>query len=248
MSSPEIDPQTGVKMLYLTTGHSVDMEVGGAPDQGQRYNCDHKFTHYMQIGYYKTGKKQELIEMKTDGPCHSCNDKPAPIPIGMWYEPHLDLESGKSSLHAEVFHPKDARIDLHDLECEQLVDIDGDINEEWIGYCVVAYTNNQTQRVIEQWVDRHPFDQNEKPVNNWVLTLRAVEKGDGKMFPLNPKIRGETFHVTFPRDLEAVINYEHGNGLEAEIRMHNTQRNHQESHGTDMKSCRVYEIIPPSPP
>jgi len=241
MGSPEFD-EFGTKMLYLTTGQFVDVKVGKNPSkQGQRYNVDHKFKNYMQIGYLKTAKGQKVIEMKTDGPCHGCDGHPAPIPIGMWYEPHLDLKSGKSSLHAEG--PHDPRIDYDDLQCEKLVDVEGNIDEEWVGYCVLAYTNNQSQRVIEQWVDRHPFDSNGKPVNNWVQTLRAVEKGDGKMFPL----KANKIDVTFPRDLDAVINYKFGNGFEAEIRMHGAKKKeHGMKHGTDMKWCRVYEIIPPS--
>jgi hypothetical protein len=231
----------GIKMLYKTTGNKVDMKVGGNPSgQGQRYNVDHKFKNYMQIGYLKTAKGQEVIELKTDGPCHGCDGHPAPIPIGMWYEPHFDLKSGKSSLHAEA--PHKPRKD-YDLESDELVPIEGNINEEWIGYCVVAYTNNQGQRVIEQWIDRHPFDSNGNPVNNWVRTLRAVEKGDGKMFPL----KANGINVTFPRDLDAVINYIFGKGFEAELRMHGAgDKEHGKSHGTDMKCCRVYEIIPPN--
>lgn len=129
------------------------------------------------------------------------------------------------------------------MHCEKLVSIEGNINEEWVGYCVVAYTNNQSQRVIEQWVDRHPFDSNGKPVNNWVQTLRAVEKGDGKVFPL----KANKIKVTFPHDLDAVINYIFGNGFEAEVRMHGAKKHeHGKPHGTDMKWCRVYEIIPPN--
>ena len=241
MASPEFD-EFGTKMLYLTTGQFVDMTVGGNPSgMGQRYNGEHKFKNYMQIGYFKTAKGQEVIEMKTDGPCHGCNGHPANIPIGMWYEPHLDLKSGESSLHAEA--PHSPRKDYHDLECEKKVSVEGDIDEEWVGYCVVAYTNNQSQRVIEQWVDRHPFDSNGKPANNWIQTLKAVEKGDGKMFPR----KAEGIEVAFPRDLDAVINYKFGNGLEAEIRMHGAKKKeHGESHGTDMKCSRIYEIIPPS--
>jgi len=235
-------------MLYKTTGNKTDMKVGGNPSgNGQRYNADHKFKNYMQIGYLKTAQGQELIELKTDGPCHSCHDHPAPLPIGMWYEPHLDLNTGNSSLHAEVYHPKDDRIDLHDLQCEKLVPVEGNINEEWIGYCVVAYTNSLSQRVIEQWVDRHPFKPDGKPANKWVQTLRAVEKGDGKMFPLKPKIQGQTIEIKFPRDLDAIINYQFGNGFEAELRMHGADNHeHGQDHGTDMKWCRTYEIIPPN--
>jgi hypothetical protein len=242
MASSEFD-EFGTKMLYLTTGQFVDVKVGGNPSgHGQRYNVDHKFKNYMQIGYLKTAKGQELIELKTDGPCHGCKvdgkEHPAPIPIGMWYEPHLDLESGKSSLHAEA--PHKPRHDFHDLQCEKLVSIEGNVDEEWLGYCVVAYTNNQSQRVIEQWVDRHPFDSNGKPVNNWVQTLRAVEKGDGKMFPL----KANGIKVTFPRDLDAVINYEFGNAFEAEIRNFHSEDKDEE--GRNMKWAYVYEIIPPT--
>lgn len=62
------------------------------------------------------------------------------------------------------------------------------------------------------------------------------------MFPL--EVNG--IPVTFPRDLDKPINYEFGNGLEAEIRMHGAgKKEHGEPHGTDMKFCRVYEIMPP---
>jgi len=67
MGSPEFD-EFGTKMLYLTTGQFVDVKVGKNPSkQGQRYNVDHKFKNYMQIGYLKTAKGQKVIEMKTDG-------------------------------------------------------------------------------------------------------------------------------------------------------------------------------------
>lgn len=74
----------GTKMLYKTIGNNVDINVGKNPSKmGQRYNTDHKFKNYMQIGYLKTAKGQKLIELKTDGPCHGCHGHPAPIPIGM---------------------------------------------------------------------------------------------------------------------------------------------------------------------
>ena len=234
--------ENGVLMIYKTTGKKKPILVGGNPSgQGQRYNADFALKNYMSIGYFKTAVGQELIEMKTDGPCHGCGGNPAPIPIGMWYEPHLDLKTGKSSLHAEA--PHSPRQDYDNLHCDLLVDVEGNINNEWIGYCVVAYTNAQNQRVIEQWVDRHPFDSAGKPVNKWVLTLRAVERGDGKMFPL----KANGINVTFPRNIDDVFNYKYGRGgFEAEFRMHKAGSNeHGDPNGTDMKFANVYEIVPP---
>ena len=236
--------ENGVKLLYHPTGptRKRPIEVGGNPSgRGQRYNADHPFKNYMAQSYFKTAVGQELIEMKTDGPCHGCSGHPAPIPLGMWYEPHLDLKTGKSSLHAEA--PHSPRQDYHDLQTDFTKDIEGNINHEWIGYCVCAYTNAKGERVVEQWVDRHPFDGTGKPVNNWVCTLKATEKGDGKMFPL----KANGIAVTFPRNLDDVINYKYGRGgLEAEYRMHGAESNeHGDPDGTDLKWGTVWEIIPP---
>jgi hypothetical protein len=233
----------GTKMLYNTTGNKVTMNVGSYKNEGQRYNCDHKFKNYMMIGYFYTGERIEQIEMKTDGPCHGCNDHPAPVPIGMWYEPKI-YEDGKIELAAEWPHnAKDfgEERDHPDLRTDSTEKVEGGIKKQWIGYAVVAYTNGQNQRVIEQWASKNPFGNDEKPTNTWRRNLLAIEKGDGTMFAK----KWRDIDITFPRDLDKVLNYEHGNGLESEIRMIKVIEHGKEG-GTDMKWCYVYEIIPPS--
>jgi hypothetical protein len=245
MGSPEFD-EFGTKMLYLSTGQFVDMKVGGDPaGNGQRYNANHKFENYMMIGYFKTGKDQEQIEMKTDGPNHgSCNrsgDFPdSQLPNCMWYEPQIHVD-GQILLGGEWWHNDNRsglRMDFHE-------DVQGGISEQWIGYAVIAYWNPQGQRVIEQWCCKNPFDSNGKPTNDWKMNLRSSETGDGKMFPK----KHNKINITFPRHLP--IDFDPKGkvpprGLEAEIRMHGEHEGHQKPDGTDMKWCRVYEIIPPS--
>ena len=103
MSGSQLKNEHGVLMLYPTIGDPVKMKAGKF-DNGQRYNKAFRFKNYMMIGYFKTGKRQKLIEMKTDGPCHSCKERPALMPIGMWYEPHFILKSGQSVIQAEGPH------------------------------------------------------------------------------------------------------------------------------------------------
>lgn len=247
MSSPEFD-EFGTKMLYLTTGQFVDMEEGGDPaGNGQRYNANHKFKNYMMIGYFKTGKDQEQIEMKTDGPNHSkCNrggnfdmDK---LWSCMWYEPQLHID-GTVSLGGEWWHDTNRS----GLRVDTKKNVEGGIKEQWIGYAVIAYFNSDQHRVIEQWCCKNPFGPDGKPTNNWEMNLRSTENGDGSMFP-------QTFDdVTIPFPRQPPIDFdpkgrEPPRGLEAEIRMHGEHEGHQNPGGTDMKWCRVYEIIPPSSP
>ena len=253
MSSPERD-EFGTEMLYLTTGRFVDMEKGGCPSNGQRYNVNYKFENYMMIGYFKTGKGQKIIEMKTDGPNHNrCNREHGveedekfeenQLPNCMWYEPKI-LINGKVKLDGEWWH-NDNR---SGLRTDFKEDVEGGIKEQWIGYAVIVYWNQNGQRVIEQWCCKNPFDSNGKPTNNWKMNLQSTEKGDGSMFP--KEYNGVT--INFPRHVPTDFDPEEDppRGLEAEVRMHKAKRCHQnpEGGGTDMKWCRVYEIIPPSPP
>lgn len=250
MSSPEFD-EFGTKMLYHTTGQFVDIENDPDPDHehenGKRFKVNHKFTNYMMIGYFKTGKDQDIILMKTDGPNHDrCNREDGidtdhtfeedDLPNCMWYEPHIEIE-GEVLLNAEWWHNdgrEGLRMDFHK-------DVDGGIKRQWIGYAVVAYSNQQGERVIEQWCCKNPFDSNDKPTNNWIMNLRSTEKGDGTMFPKE----FDDVTINFPRQIPLDFDpkgRQPPRGLEAEIRMNNAKRG-----TTDMKLSRVYEIIPPTP-
>ena len=209
----------GTRMLYKTTGKKVDMEKGSDHRNGQRYNVNHTYTNYMMIGYFKTGRGQEVLEMKTDGPNHGGCDK---LPQCMWYEPHIDVDTGKVSLGGEWPHP-----DNHnDLKTDFTENLKKPIKETWVGYAVVAYTSPAGNRVIEQWDALDPFGSDGKPTNNWHMNLK-VEDTKGKVFP-------SQYHPRMPP-----INFDEG--LEAEIRMHRGT-----NHDTEMKFCRVYEIIPPT--
>jgi hypothetical protein len=230
----ELD-EHGTRMFYKTTGRKVQLNESNH-ENGTRYNADHKFKNYMMIGYFKTGEGQKVIEMKTDGPCHGCNGKPAPVPIGMWYEPKIYVDDGKIELAGEW--PHDPRGDWPNLRTDFTERIEGGIKKQWIGYAVVVYTNAQGQRVVEQWCAKNPFDSSDKPTNNWKMCLKAIEKGDGTMFAK----KWRDIDITFPRDIDKVINYKNGNGFEAEIRMHGARK----ENGVDMKFGCVYEIIPPS--
>lgn len=214
----------GTKLIYKVPDKSkrVKMNKGKDHENGQRYNINHRFKNNMMIGYFKTGKGQEKIEQKLDGPNHGgCKS----LPNCMWYEPSIVVDTGKIELGGEWPHPENKsglRMDFHK-------DIDGGIKEQWLGYCVICYTNKQGQRVIEQWCAKDPFLPDGKPKNNWELNLRSTETGDGKMFPAK----------YVPRDLDKVMNHE--DGFEAEIRMHGATEG-----DTEMKWCYVYEITPPT--
>lgn len=164
--------------------------------------------------------------------CHGCGGHPAPLPIGMWYEPHFDLTTGKSSMNAEA--PHSPRHDYHDLANDFTVDLNGGNNEKWIGYIVAAYTNAQGERVILQAVNQNP-DTN----GRYIVTIQSTEKGDGKLFP-SKGYDGTV--IKFPRSLDDVINYKYGQGFEAEIRMHGETGDAK----LDESVSFVYEIIPPN--
>lgn len=156
--------------------------------------------------------------------CHGCGGNPAPLPIGMWYEPHFDLTTGESSMNAEA--PHSPRHDYHDLAYDFKVKLDGNFKQKWVVYTVGAYTNAQGQRVVFQAVDD-------------VVTIQSTEKGDGKLFP-SKGYDGTV--IKFPRSLDDVINYKYGDGFEAEIRMHGETGDAE----IDETKSFVYEIIPPN--
>jgi hypothetical protein len=217
--SVEFD-ENGVQMLHKTTGQFVDQEVGGDPaGNGQRYSVNHKYQDYMLIGYFKTGPNQELIEHKTDGPNHGSCTK---LPRCCWTEPAIELDTGKSHISSEWPHPKN-----HDpADAPSAVSLNQNLKNKWIGYAVVAYQSGEF-RTIEQWCDPTGLDAEGKPNNNWQLVLKETDTGQ----VTNPELAKRKL----PMD---------GRGLESEIRMHGDTGKHGTT--TDMKFCRVYEIVNPS--
>ena len=209
----------GTKLLYKVTGKRVEMEEGSDHRNGKRYNVNHKFVNYMMYGFFRTGRGQEKLEMKSDGPNHGGCDK---LPQCMWYEPSIVVDTGVAELGGEWPHP-----DNHNNLPTDFVDkLAHPIKEQWVGYAIVGYTNSRGNRVIEQWDMVDPFGADGKPKNNWHLNLK-VEDTKGKVFP-------SQYHPRMPP-----INFDEG--LEAEIRMHRAT-----SGDTEMKWTYVAEIIPPS--
>lgn len=155
----------GMTIGFKTTGQKVAMNVGGDPaGTGKRYNANHKFTNYLMSGLFLTGKGQELIEMKTDGPNHSgCSQ----VPKCFWAEPRFAM-NGKPSLSMEM--PHTPRKD-YDISCPSCKSITGSFGGKWIGYAIAAY-GPKGGRTVEQWVD--PTGSGTK----WQLTLR--EKIDAR--------------------------------------------------------------------
>lgn len=217
-----IDKDTGVRMLHKTTGNYVEMQVGGDPaDNGQRYNVNHKYINYMMIGYFHTGKSQELIEMKVDGPNHgSCKS----LPRCCWTEPAIELEVGKAHISSEWPHPENRPA----ADAQSAIILNQNLKNKWIGYAVVAYQSGQF-RTIEQWCDPTGLNSADQPNNNWILTLKETDTG---------QITNQDLAIR-PLPIE-------GKGLEAEIRMHGDNIGHGKPNGTDMKFCRVYEIVNPT--
>ena len=63
------DPD-GIAIPFRRTGLVVPLLNGSDNSNGQRYSVNHHFKNYMMIGYFKIGKDQDTLEMKTDGPNH----------------------------------------------------------------------------------------------------------------------------------------------------------------------------------
>jgi hypothetical protein len=63
------DPD-GIVIPFKRTGLVVPLLNGSDHSNGQRYSVNHHFKNYMMIGYFKIGKDQKTLEMKTDGPNH----------------------------------------------------------------------------------------------------------------------------------------------------------------------------------
>jgi hypothetical protein len=209
----------GTKMLHAVTGKKVDMLKGSDHRNGQRYNTDHKFKNYMMIGYFKTGQGQDIIEMKTDGPHHGGHT--ADVPTNTWIEPDIDLKDGQSRVSSEHPHPKNHKSGAFGIKY-------GNLENKWIGFSVVAYQDGE-YRHVEQYCDKDPFDSNGKPKNNWVKGIDVVDKG--QICNIDGDNKDGAKRAVPPAN---------GEVLEAEIRMNNGT-----NHDTEMKWCRVYEIVPP---
>jgi hypothetical protein len=209
----------GIKLIHKTTGNKVEMEEVSEHGNGKRYNVNHKFENYLLQGYFKTGKGQEKINMKTDGPNHGgCTS----LPKCCWVEPNLNLENCKASLQVEFPHPEN-----HESPAPSAKTLNVSLEEKEIGFAVAVYwtqDGSNKWRTIEMWVDPDPFDGSGKPKNNWQEIMHETDKGQ----------------ITTPELAKRQLPTD-GLGLAAEIRMHKATKG-----DTKMKWANVYEIIPPS--
>ena len=219
----------GMKMLFKTTGKKVAMEKGTNHENGQRYNVNHTFQNYIMQGYFKLGKGQEKINMKGDGPNHGGCTTIKNFEC-LWYELDIALADGKFLLQYEMPHPDNH--DVADNKCEVVRSV-GKLNEgQWVGWAVAYFFDDKGFRNMQAFVDKNPFDAQNKPLNNWELGLHAIEKGQ--------IVSGIKLPRRIPVDFDE--------GLEAEIRMHRATNS-----DTDMKNVFVFEINPqggtqPPPP
>lgn len=206
----------GIRMLHKITGEFVDMEVGKDHRNGQRYNVNHHYQNYMIIGYFKTGRGQEVIELKGDGPNHSgCEGGDECC----WVEADLKLSNGQFYVSSEYPHPKNHEPPKNISSAKTL---NKSLEQKWIGYAAVYYDSGDGFRRVEEWCDPDPFDSNGKPNNGWVKGLDEVDRGQ----------------ITTEKLAKRKIPINFNKGLEAEIRMHGAT-----NHDCQMKHCRVYEIV-----
>lgn len=215
-SSGGID-SNGIKVYYKTTGKFVDVQKGGDPaGNGQRYSVNHKFKNYIMMGYFKLGKGQEIIEMKTDGPNHGSCKK---LPECCWIEADYNIQTGQVYFSAEFPHPENHPANPANIATAPKAKA-GDV----IGFGVAAFSTPDGFRRVQIFLDMTGLV-NGKPSNQWKLYLDRVD-------------RGSITNATLAKR-EIPINY--NKGLEAEIRMHKAT-----SGDTAAYFARVYEIIPPS--
>jgi hypothetical protein len=237
------DPDNhNIKLLYPVTGRFVpleDTEKNKIHRNGKRYHVNHRFKNYMMIGYFRTGRGQEQIEMKTDGPNHGGCTK---LDECCWTEVDLIIQdkqlkikdknkkqkstrsfrAGDMYISSEYPHPVN-----HPPPPDNVVPINNvgqPLSERWIGFAVVAKTEG-VYRKIEGWCDPNPFHERDNPesglTNGWQPYAQVLD--DGK--------------ITNERLARRNIPTEYNNGLEAEIRMH-----HATSGDTQIKWARVYEL------
>ncbi|NOJ30296.1 MAG: hypothetical protein DA328_09040, partial [Nitrososphaeraceae archaeon] len=204
----------GQEVQFKLTGKKVAMEKGSNHRNGQRYNVNHFYENYIMLGKFKTGKGQEQIEMKTDGPNHGgCTQ----LNNCMWYEPAIYM-NGKVKFGTEYPHPTNHDVDLNVIQYHK--DLGYSIDQTTIQYAVGAFYDKDGKRNIIQAATK---DLNGIPeINIW-----AIE--NGQIFPSK----------YLPRDLKKIMQENDEGGLEAEIRMHQATNS-----DTSMTDCYVYEIEP----
>jgi hypothetical protein len=235
---PPIEPtegtldKDGILIPYVMTGKTVALTEGNDHRNGQRYSINHKFENYYLVGYFKIGKGQETLEMKTDGPNHGSCFK---LPECCWVETDLsltnrsvendgikrDYKAGQPYFSSEFPHPKNHVAP----ESAIFPPIDKVPKAgEWIGFAVGAYQEGEFRHIIMR-TDTAPFDSNGKPANNWKISADAVDEGQ----ITNPELAKRKMPINFDE------------GMEAEIRCHGAT-----NHDCEIKLAKVYEIVPPS--
>lgn len=142
-----------------TTGKKVAMNKGANHANGQRYNCNHTFTNYCMIGYFKAGNA-EKHNMKTDGPNHgSCKS----LPKCVWIEPQVVINSGQLEMGAEFPHPTN-----HKRSCPSCKTV-GSLRGIEYGFAVAAFNSGGFRRCMV-WIA--------KPAGSkWVKVLDETDKG-----------------------------------------------------------------------
>jgi hypothetical protein len=183
----------GIDRIHPATSTPPIALEFGDHENGDRYNANHKFTHYEVTGYFLTSDTKQ-IEMKTDGPNHSgCKS----LPKCQWVEPRIAIEDGTASISSEWPHPENQP----EANCPSCKSLEKSLKNRWIGYKVIAYAGAGGYRVYEQWIDPDGLDNTGRPSNHWILMSRETNTGQVMPNPLR----------ALPLD---------GRGLEAEIRMH----------------------------
>ena len=223
------DPD-GIAIPFRRTGLVVPLLTGSDHSNGQRYSVNHHFKNYMMIGYFKIGKDQDTLEMKTDGPNHSpCTS----LPQCTWIEADLSLKNrsvtydnitrnykaGQFYFSSEFPHPYN-----HVAPSDAMGPVLQSVPKagDWVGFSVAAFENIDGFRRIQIRYDGNPFDSYGKPTNNWEVKLDRVDRGQ----------------ITNPDLAKRALPTSYDKGLEAEVRCSGT-------HDCEIKWAKIYEIVPP---
>ena len=223
------DPD-GIAIPLRRTGLVVPLLNGSDNSNGQRYSVNHHFKNYMMIGYFKIGKDQDTLEMKTDGPNHgTCTS----LPQCTWIEADLSLrnrsvtydnitrnyKAGQFYFSSEFPHPYN-----HVASSDAMGPVLQSVPKagDWVGFSVAAFENIDGFRRIQIRYDGNPFDSYGKPANNWEVKLDRVDRGQ----ITNPDLAKRTLPTSYDK------------GLEAEVRCSG-------AHDCEIKWAKIYEIVPP---